>query len=371
MYKISFILFMNIHGKRCSFYQLIHDYFKDGQESIDHQTLLELGEMAGLTRKMTEDEIIGCLYAPFLIKFSYDGTQYLLTNNARLKFADLLTEGKYQHAELGLSLYFEERCDRMKIHLTDGLSDTFLTNLRERGWSQNKSLFRLMKKTKHFDATIQEIGALLEMIPVYVENTDTFDDLVNHYGRYWPQLKTYTGNLSFKGHYTSELIPLYPGFFQELMETCRQPIDWKGSAITVSAFAELLVKHDMRKDGKEFIDECIKDGLIRHCSSQELTLTSSGYSLIRTYFRFSAETNYLQVIFRRQNSGSYLLMVAENNLYPEGVKSYLNTMLKYNQRGWFIMAGDKTQVIEQVVELKNRLKGWESSPPKYDQIGLG
>ena len=222
MYKISFILFLNIHVKRHIFYSLIYDYFSCSKGYIDHQTLLEFGNKAGLTRKQTENEIIGCLYAPYLIKMAFRGTHYFITENAKLKFSDLITEGKYQLSDLGLSIQFEKKLDRLKIHLTDCLSNTFVENLLDRGWTRNKSLYRLMKKTKSFDLTIKEIGTLLNSLQVYDDNYRTFPELITNYGRYWSQLKTYTGNVFFKGHYKSKLIPLYQEFFHELLEKCKQ-----------------------------------------------------------------------------------------------------------------------------------------------------
>lgn len=356
MYKISFVLFMNIHGKRYSFYKLIYDYFAAGQDRIDHHTLLELGKMAGLSQRQTADEIIGCLYAPFLMKFSYAETEYHITDNARLKFADLLTEGKYQLTELGLLIRFEEKGDRLQMHLTDCLSSTFIDTLLQRGWSRNKSLYRLMKKAKEVNSTIKEVEFLFDNLPVFSENDTTFLDLINQYGRYWPQLKAYTGNLLFSGHYTSTLIPLHPNLFQELLEKCKQPIDWKGNPITEEAFAQLLLKHSINIDAHIFIKDCIRDGLLRYCSLSELSLTSSGYTLIGTYLKYSKEANYLNIVFRRSTEESYLLMLAENSLYPDLIQSYLNEAMTNNMRGWYTTVDSKDQVLQHLAHLKNLMK---------------
>ncbi len=95
------------------------------------------------------------MYAPYIIDKTGEGLNFHLTDNAYLKFSDLLTEGSHQENDLGIMLHIEGRINRLTMHLTDCLSDKFIQKLTAREWSRNKSKYRLMKKHKNFEVILR------------------------------------------------------------------------------------------------------------------------------------------------------------------------------------------------------------------------
>lgn len=356
MLRISYVIFNNIYTNRIRFYRNIYNHIQEnGRDFLSENELLQLGNRAGLSTKHTKEELIGCLYAPFLVKYDYSSQKYFVTNNARLKFSDLLTRGRYQKYELGIVLNEDDqKVFRLIIDLTDCLSEELINKLLDRGWTRNKSKFRLMKKTKMFEKIGEELTFLMNNLSIYQPNEVTFEELLREHGRYWRQMNSYTGNFMAKACYESELIPMYTHFFEDLLGKCVQPIDWQGTSISKNDFADLIKRHNISTLTEQFIFECIKDGLIRHCDSEYFTLTSTGYFLMRSYLAEKKTARSLNFFLRRVEKDRYLLMVGENTLFNSYKQNYLQMNFEYDSRGWFEVEDDEETILLHLSSLCNQ-----------------
>ncbi len=359
MYKISFVVFLNINLKRYYFYKLIYDFWKNKQNNVIHKNdLIQLGQRAQLTYPQTLDEIIGLLYAPYIIDKTGEGLNFHLTDNAYLKFSDLLTEGSHQENDLGIMLHIEGRINRLTMHLTDCLSDKFIQKLTAREWSRNKSKYRLMKKHKNFEVILSEIENLLSDLDVSEPNDNTFVTLLKNYGRPWKTM-IYTGNFMFKGNYSSSVIPQYKDIFSAVLDECKQPIDWQGKPINDDSLKYILSELQEEMDLDSFVSNSIEDGILRHIEPKQYSLTSSGYILIRSYLKNLQGANVFHMFFRRVEDDLFLLKLGINTLFNKELEKYILEKFKYDNRGWYSLYGSKAELLSCIGNLYKYAKGIE------------
>ena len=85
LYRASFCNFTNVNLKRLMFYKKIHQYFERNKTDVIERKLLnEYGLSVGMSKKLTKDEIIGCIYAPFLYEAAYEDSHLKLTTMENL-----------------------------------------------------------------------------------------------------------------------------------------------------------------------------------------------------------------------------------------------------------------------------------------------
>lgn len=334
LHTLAFVNFTNCNKKRFLFYKLIYEYFyKDINKIITRDTLIEYGKLSGLSVKQTEDEIIGCLYAPFLLTYSYDSKVYKMSYNGLLRFSEFFTNGNYVEYEIPLTILFSEKDIRFRRIITDTLSEIELKYFMMKGWSRNKSEHRLTKKVKNlFDYKIVIQDVISSLQPIKKMQID-YLYLIDKYGWNYRLGDNRGCNLHSRFMLKSTLIEEYKLFLGELLELTHMPIDWGGRPIKANDFILMFNKYKhLYGENSLIISDCITDGLIRYSDHDSLSLTSTGYTTIKTYL---SDFKTIQLYIKKIDTQYYNIEIGVNNTFLREFFSELEQDGFIKNDGWY------------------------------------
>ncbi|WDV44966.1 hypothetical protein PV797_15770 [Clostridiaceae bacterium M8S5] len=323
MYELGLNNYMKPNEYRFKFYKKIHNHFlKYKNKSITRQQLYKYGREINMTRKWVENEIIGCLYAPFLIELEYNRDVFELTYNGEQRFRNFFDYGNYIKYEMPFKMSIANDKTKFQFFYTDSLNDEkTLSTFTEEGWSKNVSHKRLMKKTKSKISFLDSIRLIINSLKVYKQNQYNYLDWINQYGKKHLTSDNRTCFLHSRFYLKSELVDGHRNFFKELLEFCEKPVDWNGKTILVKQYKNIMKKNDINIDTKEFIQTCIKDTIIRYCDYETLTLTSTGYFILTTYFN---ELKNIQIVLRKYEDEKYEVIIGKNDKFLKEIMMYLD-----------------------------------------------
>jgi len=332
MYELSLNNFTNINEKRFLFYKHIYDYFKNNKDQIQTNILYEYGYKSNMSKRETYNEIIGCIYAPFLIAKTFNPNYYTFCYNGRLRFDEFFHEGNYVEYEFPFTIKFNKTDILFRRFITDSQRTKQIEKLVNNKWSVNKSSKKLSKKVKNIDEYTHTLFSIIECLDDSKDNNLTYLDLINSYGKPYKNGKNISCNLYSRFSIKSNLIKDYPLFFKTLYCQYQKPIDWGGLPFSIDDINTLNKNYNNNEnDTLHLIDNLICDGLIRFINNTQLTLTSTGYYAIKTYIE---KCDTLQIIVRKKNESEYEISIGEN---VEFLNNIVKLLIKYgfiNVNGW-------------------------------------
>lgn len=342
MYQAAFVNFTNCNMNRFLFYSKIHDYFSgDLSKEISLDLLMDFGEKSNLSKKQTKDEIIGCLYAPFLVAFEHNSMKYWLSYNGQLRFNEFFSSINRVETEFPLVLTFQENEVRFRTLITDVL-DSKVEQIRNLGWSRNKARHRLTKKAKNPKQYMDTIIEVLDILENSNDESGDYIDLIRKYGRSYKRSNNIGCNIHSRFLLKSRHIEDNEEFLKEILLRVKKPVDWGGEKIHVDDFFALY--NDKSKTG-EIIDNVIKkfviDGIIRYFDEENLTLTSTGYTAIRSYF---SESKTLQVFISKKGK-LFNIDIGEQKITSGSISNYLSDSLFEKENGWYKKTLSRDQLV--------------------------
>lgn len=333
-FSVAHNVLCNINTTRYDFYQKIYKHALE-RGSVTIQELIEMGKEAGFTHNMTLDEIIGCLYANFLVE--EENNKYMITDRAISDFKIYNQDTKYKYCELPITIDFKDSYIKLLTRPVDTMSIDKVELLQKLGWSRNKSQITLIKKVKNID----ELGIELQNIIDPLCDTNhyydkSFYELLKACGRQRKYLKDYTANLNHRGNYASFTFEKYMEVYKELIGEVRKPVDWGGEAFDMENIPSIK-----KKNAIGFLRESCSDGMVRELTKIEkekyqkkYTITGHAYSVITSYLS-NFHNNRLSIIIRPQIlQKKYVLLVGINSLYDQKILSYLKTYFLEYEEGW-------------------------------------
>jgi hypothetical protein len=317
---------MNSNLKRYDFYTGIYRYTNENGLNLTYNDLFKIANQAEMSTAHFKDELIGCLYANFLVQTESNNKKYRITNRAIRDFEILSTEGKYQKHQISLSIYFEKNY-KIIMQLVETMKDSFIESLLNRKWTRNKSKMRLTKKCKSISDILYEIDFLTDSIKPYNGNKKTYRDIISQYGRPWSTFRTYTANLSKRGSYQSSTMNKYSNFYKELLAIVKNSVDWGGDPISIDEFLKLVKSNNLEND---FFKECISDGMIRFVDENNITITGFANTIINSFFE---NQNSIDMIIR-SNGENLNFLVGKKTNYQNNIKNFLKK-LDTDKFGWY------------------------------------
>lgn len=343
IFELSFINFINTNRKRFLFYKSIHDYFIETKESqIERERLVNFGNDSGMSYRATLDEIIGCLYAPFLMQKNHDSGIYEITYNGKRRFREFFCENNNVEAEFAFTLRFSNKII-FKKSILDTMSEEKINYLIQNKWTRNKSLMRLMRKVGSYEDYLITVSDILHVLDYAERKTGNYIDLIDLYGRQYKKSNNIGCNLHSRFYAKSNLIKKYTCFFKKVLDYCQKPIDWGGKSINFMQLNNFLICSGIIESIDDFLLECIHDGLFRYIDDQNITLTSTGYTVLTTFFN---KYDIIQLIVRKTTSERYMLSVGLNNEFLDDVMQILANKSFTLHDKWYESELDKTELID-------------------------
>lgn len=348
MYKIAFCSLNNTNLKRLVFYKKIHDYFADNSsDSISKEELIDHGLNSDLSVKRTLDEIIGMLYAPFLIADSYETKNYRLSYNGRLRFEEYFSETNFLESEFPLTINYGENIV-FKRWITSLLPEEEIIKFIDSGWTRNKSKKRLMIKVKSKSKHIETIEDILKNLNAGLETSGDFIKLTKRYGTRYKTRNNISCDLHSRFLAKSNVIERNPKLFYVLLDELKMPVDWGGKPIMVNDFRNLVLDHNISSKPNELLYDSIQDGLFRFANENSITFTSTGYRIIHT---FTNQYRTVNMFLRKIDKQNINIEIGENtNTYPWFKDYFAKRNFNY-KNGWF----SKQCAIEELLNLLSDL----------------
>ncbi len=345
-FSASFNILMNINGKRLDLYENMLNYCKN-QRTITKEQLLNIGERIGMSKNQIEDEIIGCLYANYIVSPYYNSKEYTITSRAEKDFLLMGEEGSYERHQCHMTISFEDNTYRLWMWLVESLGQGFVESLIKRKWTRNKSKLRLMKKCKTLEEIVEEVRFIANMIPPYCGQKYAYRELIMECGRYWRNFDTYTVNLCQRREYFSETMMKYSNFYETILNTVGKCVDWGGKEILYKDVVDIAKSHGIYKEN--FMKESLEDGMFRFLSEDKLTITGHATTIINSYMK---KNNRLDIIVRNNGQMKYTLMVGEKTKDSQAVRDLLNSKMKLDDFGWYIY---ENQGLEHLLNFINHI----------------
>ena len=329
-FRYAVNILLNINVKRWHFYNNILNYEKEYGNRISRDKLLEIGDSVNLTKNYLNEEVIGCLYANYLVGDSYNCNKFTITDRAIKDFELLHDEGSYQKHQIGIIIIMEKNIFRIFIWLVESLDEEFIMQLLGRGWTKNKSKLRLMKKCRTVTQVLEELKYISNSLSPYDNNKKTFKELITENGRYWNGMDTYTANLYQRREYESKTLIKYKEFYKELIGKVDKCIDWGGSDISYNDLNSLAKQYSYYNN--TFINECIYDGMLRYLPNDKMTITGHATSVIKRYY---SKVNRLDLVIRNEKQNGYRLMIGNESNYSIDVLALLKLYSDFEEHGWY------------------------------------
>ena len=296
VFQAGYCNFLNANLHRYMLYKLIYEQYLTGKPHIYREQIFECGKKLGLSRNFVSDEIIGCLYAPFLTEKSYDSQMLSYTYNFEIRFKEFFDKPRFE-TEIPVAIHFTDKAVVLRRYLTSNISSERQDNLLATKWTRNKARFRFQKKIRSLDDFSQTISQTLgeaSQLTADVQSSD-YIYLIKKYGSYYKNSSNITCNLHSHFCIISRMLPLFPLVYPKLLLTYKKPTDWGGVPIPVCDIVDIVKSIHKDIDPTEFIADSISDGLFRFLSDELLTFTSTGYMAITAYI---AEQRSLQCFVR-------------------------------------------------------------------------
>lgn len=332
MYKIAFCSLNNTSFNRLIFYKKIYDYFvSNSTDIITREKLINLGLDSELSMKRTLDEIIGLLYAPFLIADSYDSKCYHYSYNGRLRFTEYFNETNFQETEFPLTINYGET-SVFKRWITSVMPEEEIRKLNDSGWTCNKSKKRLMRKVKNSAKYLETIEDILTNLSIAKQTSGDFIELTKRYGNKNKTQSNISCDLHSRFLAKSNVIEKYPKLFSALLDRFKMPVDWGGIPIPVDDFRNIILEQDGAIIPNELLYDSIQDGMFRYVTKNSITFTSTGYRVIHS---FTNQYKTVNLFLRRIDKQIVNFEIAENtNTYPWFEDFFGKRCFKY-KNGWF------------------------------------
>lgn len=355
-YAVGCNVYLNINTTRYKFYSYILD-FAQTRKSISYDGILKLGKLSGMSAKLIEDEIIGCLYANFLISTSESYQMYQITPRAIRDFSTYQSETMFKTNELTFTIDFRKKDIKTSFFTTDTISIKEVELLKPFGWTYNKSLSRCMHKCNALNTVSNSIETVLTNFDSQLhEYSGTFDKLIKEYGYYRRNFNDYSVNLNHKGLFKCNTGLEYSKIYEELKKIVKNPIDWGGESFDRNLVQVLCNTYSI--DSYKFLSEAINDGMIRKVNNKRFSITGHAATIINSITSHDNK-NRISIIIRKLRS-KYSFLIGCNTLYENDFIQYLITKDFTIEDDWYYtkFTFDKEelmQLIDNVIDVFNKL----------------
>lgn len=315
-YRAGFCNFTNVNLYRFRLYKEIYKHFAVGNSVISRAEIYEYGRQIGVSKCFVTDEIIGCLYAPFLIEKKFNSELLEFTYNGRLRFDEFFGNEVYFESEIPFTVRFDSELILFRRYLTSNLSQERSDQLLSQKWTRNKSKYRFQKKVKSYVDYENTISQLITESLQYGRflNREGYIPLIREYGTNYKNSSNISCNLHSHFMVYSTMIPRYFNIYKEMLNRYTKPIDWGGLPIPFTDVLEFCSQYKPEISFEDFIRDSITDGLFRYISDDVLTFTSTGYFALTS---FEGSKPLMQCFIRSRQDGKFTTHIGENtNTFP-------------------------------------------------------
>lgn len=327
MYSVGLNLYQNINSKRYCLYKGLLEYSTKHGRHFSVENILSIGSLLGYSSKYVYNEIIGCLYANFLIN---NKNFYTLTERAVRDFALYESETMFKTSEIPYTIDFRPKDIKISFYHLAGMPQELAIRHKENNWSWNRSLNRIMHVCKSEEEVINCLLSSLSMAdPLFKPYQYGFINFFEQYGHLCNATNSfYTINMNFRGLFKSKTIDLYEPIYVTLKKKFLNPVDWGGQAFSIDMVScSTSVK-------KDFLMAALEDGMIRRLDESWYTLTGHSAVIIDGIIN-EYHKNRLSVVVRK-NLEFYSLWLGGNKRYPKEFYAYLMSQGFSYFDGWFI-----------------------------------
>lgn len=348
-YSISHNVLLNINTTRYKLYQQIIKNTSN-KKNFTEEELISYGLKSGFTRNMSRDEIIGCLYANFLIKT--DDNNYIITERALMDFSRYKSDAKHKLNELPITIDFTKDYIRLLIQPVETMDENTIQAFIKLGWSRNKSKITLIKKVRDYELIGTELN---KIIPIgckrnYNSYTD-LTDIITTFGRQRKRLNDYTININYRGVYSSNTLLKYLNTYIELFKYIGNPIDWGGQGFD---------PFEIPNNKEEFLIDGINDGMLRKLTmieaeryKKQYSITGHAHTIISSYL-WKYHEKRISIVIRPSNDNKYVLLLGENTEYSKIIKDYIEEYFEKYDFGWYIKNSmDIDKLLKVIVEISS------------------
>ncbi|WP_026883020.1 hypothetical protein [Clostridium akagii] len=370
-YAIGRNVFLNVNTSRYDFYKRILEY-SNKNDVISYVELLRLGYKVPMSTKYIDSEIIGCLYANFLVpEFTNNiknGT-FRITERAKRDFSVYHNDAKTKTNEITLTIIFREKDIKAVFFTMDTVSEKNILALKDFGWTHNKSQFTCMRRCKNLDKLRSNIELLVSTFdPDLYEYSESFSDVIKKYGHRRKIYKDYAANLSHRGVFACKTFFKYKEIYVQLKRLTRNPVDWGGDIFHKNLVETICKDYDINIEVDKFLIEAMKDGMIRTVNGTSYSITGHAASIINSIVDLSYKRR-IPVIIRKYNE-KYCLLIGYNTSYDKVFISELKSKGFKLKDYWFWSELQPNK--DAVVDLLNKMikAFYDINKVMYHQLSL-
>lgn len=350
MYYIALNVLHNMNTSRMKLYRGMRNCFADGSE-ITPKRILELGHESGLPEYITRYEYDGCMYANFIVIQNHTKR---LSEKAKIDFGLYDSDARYKLSEIPITIDIFPDFLELKMNRVDTVDKVCEDKLLTAKWSRNKSLQRYRKKADSYAKLRYMIEELMEIFGNRGAYEGNIEELLKLYGKKRENSADWNAWINFRGCYLSNTLLKYEPIYSDIFAYTDKAVEWGGKEFIVQNLKEICCKAGNQFD--EFMEAAVEDGMIRETGTDRYAITGHA-ATIHKCCKSGFHLNRLSIILRKRGTDRFELLIGDNSLYSEKVKTSIYSNTEETENHWLVYKTDEIGKI--ITKLINIIASFE------------